>query len=394
MPRFVIALFLSLVALVPATSMAQETPKPLKVALYRYVPNPDGIEEVIRNKWKAHNPTVKVEFVKWDCYTEDPPEDIDVFEFDSIMLDYFVRNNFVSPLRAEDINNRDDLYDFAARGSMVDGVYYAIPRIACTPVIIYRKDDTAIRDAKGLKELAAVIGENDTGESRPPKGKGLLIDLTGGTTCACYYLDGIADKLSTYSVSPRLPEGDRLDEEVIGTLRLLTKMAGKAQADDQTCVGKHAEWFAAGHGRAFVGWTERLTKLPTEMHKDLAVRPLPLASSNAVNLVYVDMLAVNARLEGQRRSLALEFANLASSREVVMESFLTPDPATKNPQYLLPVRKSIVDDEAFLKAAPMYKDISFVLTERPKAFRLGSDVRQWLAATKKKIRGGIVSTEK
>ena len=245
-----------------------------------------------------------------------------------------------------------------------------------------------------MSDLLAAVGTNDTGMSKPPKNTGLLIDLSGGTTCACYYLDGLADKLGTYSVSPRLPDGDRLDKEVLGTLRSLTKMAGREQANDKECAEQHAGWFADGHGRAFVGWTERLTKLPAGMHKDLAVRPLPLAKSNAVNLVYVDMLAVNPNLEGRRRSLAIEFANLAASREVVMESFLTPDPATKNPQYLLPVRKSVMTDDAFLKAAPLYKDIAFVVTDRPKAFRLGSDVRQWLAGAKRPIRDGFVNGDK
>ena len=122
MIRLTTAAVLAIGLVCTASIQGDDAREPITVALYRYVPNPAGMEDVIRKRWQARNPGVKVKFVEWDGYVADPTDDVDVFEFDSIMLDYFVRNNFAAPLRPEDINDRDDLYDFAARGSMVDGV--------------------------------------------------------------------------------------------------------------------------------------------------------------------------------------------------------------------------------------------------------------------------------
>lgn len=363
----------------------------LKVSLFQYVPSPDGIEEVVRKRWNERYPDVKLEFVKWDGYSEDPPADLDVFEFDSILLEYFVRNNFISPLLLGDIEDRYDLYEFALRGCMVDGVCYSVPRIACTPMVIYRKNDAAIRKAKSIRDLYDAIGDNTTDEPKPPKNRGLMVDFTGGTTCACFYLDGVADKQKSYSVLPPLPNADQLDETVLSNLQLLTKMAGKKHVSCDDCYNKRGPWFGEGYGVAFVGWSERLAKIPSRAHKDIAVRSLPLADANSVNLFFVDALAINSLLDGKKRELAIRFANLAALSPVVLESLLVKDKDTGNPQYLLPVRKSVILDKDLLRAAPLYSDLAAVLSDNPRTFRIGANVRQWLDATKKQIRTAITS---
>lgn len=189
-----------LVALFVAPAVANDDATVLKVSLFRYVPNPKGIEAVVEKRWHERHPDVKVEFVKWDGYKEDPPSNLDVFEFDSIMLEYFVRNNFVSPLRLDEIQGRDDFYEFAFRGGMVDGVCYAVPRIACTPLLFFRKGDASVQNASSISDLHAALGDNPCLDVKPLKNHGLMIDLSGGTTCGCFYLDAVADKLKSYSV--------------------------------------------------------------------------------------------------------------------------------------------------------------------------------------------------
>lgn len=168
-------------------------------------------------------------------------------------------------------------------------------------------------------------------------------------------------------------------------------MAGKNHALCEDCWDKRAPWFGEGYGRAFVGFSERLAKIPANVHKDLSIRPLPLADSDAVNLLFVDSLAINSLAEGRRRELALEFINLACSKSVVAEAFLVKDSETGNPQYLLPVRKSVMSDEQFLKAAPMYAELAPVLANNPRPFRIGPNVRQWLDSTKKLIQAAITT---
>ena len=169
-------------------------------------------------------------------------------------------------------------------------------------------------------------------------------------------------------------------------------MAGKAQALYENYEGQRSRWFGEGFGRAYIGWTERLSAIPVEQHQDIAIRSLPLGDSDKVNMLYVDMLAISPTLPKERRKLAIEFANLASSKEVVVESFLVQDPKTKSPQYLLPVRSSVISDPELLKAAPLYAQLVPILTENPRAFRIGERSRAWLASNKSEIRRLITET--
>ena len=58
----------------------------LNVALYGYVPDPESFKLAVEERWSAVKPNVQLNFVEWDCYDSDPPEDLDVFVFDSILL--------------------------------------------------------------------------------------------------------------------------------------------------------------------------------------------------------------------------------------------------------------------------------------------------------------------
>ena len=368
-------------AMLASTSFAQD-PVKLKVALFPYVPTPDGIEEVVQEHWRKAHPDVDIEFVKWDCYDGDPPADIDVFETDAIFLDHLVQNSFAAPLALSDLKNAGDVYRFAVKGSMVDGALYGIPRLACRPILFFREGDSEVKNAKGINDLFYSIGASRNKSEKPPKKSGLLIDLSGGTTCACYYLDAIADITDSYQIDPALPKAQDLNDSAIDNLQLLTLMSGTKQALYENWDGQRARWFADGHGQAFVGWTERLSMIPEPQHAKIELRGLPLAGSDKENLIFVDTLCINPTLSGKKRELAIEFANLAASSNVVLDSLLVENPATESPQYLLPCRKSVVKSEKLLKEAPLYSELDNLLEDEPKAFRIDDDVRPWLESTK------------
>lgn len=381
----------SLVLLASCPVEAAERAQTLRVALFPYVPSPARMQDVIKKHWNAKHPTVALDFVSWDGYEADPTEDLDVFEYDAIYLDQLVRDNYASPLFPDDIDELRDFEPFALRGSMVDGVFYAIPRIACTPVLFYRKGDQAVAAAKTLEDLFTAIGPRQADGEEPDVSKGLIVDLSGGTTCACMYLDAVADLAGSYSPTPRLPGVNGLSPDAIANLQKLTKMAGKSHALLEEWEGKRARWFAEGRGRAFIGWTERLSAMPADRHKDVAVRALPLAADKSINLMFVDVLSINPLLSRERRRLAIEFANLCASKEVVLECFLVTNDATGSAQYLLPVRKSVNDDPRLTKEAPLYGDLIPLLRNSPRALRMNADVRDWLDDTKSVIRERIVS---
>jgi thiamine pyridinylase len=308
------------------------------------------------------------------------------------MLDYYVRNNLISPIALAEVQDAEDYLTFAWKGCLVDGRLYAVPRLACTYVLIYRQRDDAIEKAVGLRDHYAVLGRGPEVQV-PEKNQGLLIDLTGGTDCACLYLDAVSDTTGRYSLRPKLPPATDLDNEGLHDLKMLARMAGKTQAtlaEPENGRPQRPAWFGEGRGRALVGYSERLYFIPKSAHDKLRVRALPMGDENKVNLFFVDMLAVNSSLRGERRRLALELINVCAAKDTLLECLTPPDDDTPS-QYLLPVRASVLRNETLLRKAPLYKDLGAIIDPRtsPRAFRIGPEVRDWLNANKSLIRGRL-----
>ena len=160
----------------------------LTVALYPYVPRSDQFKTVLENSWSAVYPNITLKFVDWDCYSADPPDDLDVFVFDAIYFDAFLTSGYLSKLAPEEINNIDDFLDYAIDGCKAGDNYYAIPQLGCGSALFYKKNDTSLSEAKTLNEVVTALGECTYDGEVPPENVGLMVDLSGGTTCACLYL--------------------------------------------------------------------------------------------------------------------------------------------------------------------------------------------------------------
>jgi thiamine pyridinylase len=119
----------------------------LNLALYEYVPRLDQFKQVITAAWAQQAPGIQLNYVDWDCYSQDPPKNLDVFVFDGIFLDYFVASGFLSPLQPNEINNPADFLPYALNDSKIGNVNYAIPQIGCGSILFYRKGDTALQRA-------------------------------------------------------------------------------------------------------------------------------------------------------------------------------------------------------------------------------------------------------
>jgi len=380
--------------LVPVAACENEPARPLRVSLFPYVPDNEHICNEIQRRWERLNTGVKLDLCKykdWDCYSKVPADDLDVFELDAINLDYFVRNNWVSPLTDSDVENFEDILPFAWKGCLVDGRLYGVPRLACTSLVFYRAGDKEIASAQSLEDFARLIGDTPDNLENPEPNKGMLINLRSGSGCACLYLDAQMDSSGTYSLSPTLSPADSLEKAGFDSLTLLRNMAGKN-------LGLHKDpdapdrpkWFAQGLGRVLIGYSEHLYFMPKESHAKIRVRELPLAKTNAVNLFFVDLLAVNPLVRGERRKLAIKFINLCTSSEAVT-ACLMPTTENKSSQYLFPVRRSVIENKDLLKVAPLYRDLGDILLDRPVAFRIGADSRRWLDSEKKLIQARLFS---
>jgi thiamine pyridinylase len=364
--------------------------EPLNIALYPYVPRPDQFQRVLSNAWNKLHPNVALNYVSWDCYSVDPPDNLDVFVFDGIFLDYFVTKGYLASFAPRDIEGFDDFLDYAVRDSKVNNTYYGIPQLGCGNLLFYRDGDKALAQAKTLDQVSHAIGRCTDSSIPPPQGKNLLVDLSGGTTDSCLYLETEQDVTNRYTPDPPLPPADHLDNRAVSNLQSLVIQGCKEQVGySSTNQYQRAAWFGAGLGRAAIGFTESMSAMG-DARKTVDFKLMPLANQTEVHLFYIDLTGINSKVaDPTRKSLALALANLVSSSNVLVASF-GPTEEYNYPQYLMPVRKSVF--AALRQNDPIYQRMfDLVSKSNPHMFRIGPNSRQWLSANKSAIRQKILS---
>lgn len=370
-------------------------PKKLTLALYPYVPRLDQFKTAVSQAWKKRHKDVELEFVFWDCYSKDPPKNLDVFVFDAIFLDCFQDKGFLEPLADREVDEKEDLLKYAREGVKFDGRFFGIPQLGCASILFYRKSDKAMNSASSLSEIIKTIGINKYTDLKPPAGVGLMIYLGGGTTSACHYLDAVEDIYSVYAPNPPLPQdSNRISDWAIANVRQLLAASSVKNAKhyDYDKPYERAAWFSQGLGRAFVGYTESMSSLTEEARRSIAFKLLPLSDRRGVSLFYSDVVGINSSLSSasKKRKLAVELANLISSTEVMLAS-IGPTKSQPYPQYIMPVRHSVF---AKLGAKfPLYvKMYDLVKQSDPKLFRIGPNSRDWLKSMKSKVRDEVFAT--
>lgn len=359
----------------------------LRVALYPYVPRLQQFKDVLADMWTRSD--VALELVSWDCYDDDPPPDLDVFVFDAIFLDYFRAQGYLSPYAAAEIDDIDDFLDYAITGSRVGDRYYALPQLGCASLLFYRAGDTQLADARTLDDINRAIGTCSYTDAEPPAGKGLMIDMSGGTTVASYYIEATQDLQHKYTPSPELPDADQLEPAALGQLAEVLSLASvknaRSYSDDNPY--QRATWFGQGLGRANVGFTESMSAMGEARHQ-VNFKPLPMNGSPDIALFYSDMIGVNSAItQPRKRAAAVQLANLLASTEYIVRAF-GPREANGVAQYLMPVRESVF---ARLGATlPLYREMrAMVDSVTPHLFRLGANARPWLEGQKSAIRDRV-----
>ena len=362
----------------------------LTVAIYPYVPRPDQFKITIESAWSKVEPDVPLKFVDWDCYSTDPPEMLEVFVFDAIFLSYFQEKGYLAAIEPEEVKNADDFLAYALEGSKVSGTQYGIPQLGCASILFYRQKDRQMEKAETLSEVIQAVGECTYTTEIPPEGTGLMVDLSGGTTSACYYLEAVEDIYNKYTDSPPLPpDTARINNWGIKNVQQLLRMASVKQAEyyNEENAYQRGTWFGQGLGRAMIGFTESMSAMGEEALETIAFKLMPLSDSTGVSLFYSDIIGINASVgKSKKGRLALKLANLMASSDVLVDCF---GPTAKyNPQYLMPVRRSVF--KALGEKFPLYEKMYRMVVESdPHLFRIGPDSREWLKALKGTIKKEI-----
>lgn len=360
----------AMLAAVSAPGAALAQGDSLTVALYPYVPRYDQFQDAITDAWAAVQPNVSLDFVStddWDGgYHDNPDPSWDVFVFDGMYFDYFLSQGYLEAMTPSEIENADDLVDYAKAGVQSGGDYYAIPLLGCANILFYRQSDQALANATTLSEVESALGQCTYTSEVPPDARGLMIDMGGSTTAAALYLD------TTHAIDdvypPVLPgEPSDLNQTAIGNMTGMMTIASYLNAlDEQSGDYWRAGWFNQGYSRAYVGYTESMSTLSDATRDEIAFRVMPLSDTDDQPFFYADVIGVGA--QSDQRDLAVQLANVMAAKDTVIAS-IGPSDTDATPQYLMATRTSVFD--ALSQDYPLYSDMHALITDNdPLMFKL------------------------
>ncbi|WP_293087628.1 thiamine pyridinylase [Moorena sp. SIO3H5] len=365
----------------------------LHVALYPYVPRLEQFQTAIQAEWQKVQPEVPLNFVPaedWDGgYSNNPPENADVYVFDAMFFDYFRSQNWLEPIQASEINNLEDFVEYAIDGVKVGQEYYAIPQLGCANILFYHKEDAAIANATNLDQIQNALSSCTYTSEIPPDIRGMMLDMAGGTTNATLYLD-IAHSL-TGQYPFLLPENEsQLNSQAIDNMQELLGMASYENATDQDDSIKsyqRADWFSDGWGRALMGYTEAMSNMSENTRQNIGFKVMPLSDQDQSypEVFYADVIGVNTTSEERgTRDLAVKLANTMAASTTMIAS-IGADASHPYPQYLMATRPTIF--QTLEKSFPLYGDMfRLIQGQNIIMFKVNDQSRSWLNTMKNSIR--------
>ena len=371
-------LFMSATLAILMLCLAAKGENTLSVGLYQLVPDEFRFHQAIEAEWNALHPEVGLDFVQWDCYTENPPDDLDVFVFDSILLYDFLEEEYLMPLAEEDIPEIDDFIPCALAACRVDGILYALPQLLCTNLLFAREGDHEVAGATNINELAQIIGECNHTSGKTPSEEGLLVKIPDEATLALWYLDALTDRNQEYSEWVVFSDPEDLDPEIVQVIRKLQVIAVDNEgmfvppSGDAYLLGA---LFAEGQGRALIGFSEIMHAMG-DAAEDMSIHDFSLSDSDNYPMLFADIASINARISEEKKSLAVELLNIITGRNAMIASF-APTDADQNPQYLLGTRISIYD--GLSENYPIYGRLKEIVTNpKGKVFIIRSGGRVFI----------------
>ena len=366
--------------------------KSINVGLYPYVPRLDQFKQSLESAWQQIEPEVSLNILpsdKWDGgYDLEPPENIDVYVFDAIFLNYFRSQGWLLPLKSEEVQGADDFLSYAIQGvKSSPDTYDAIPQLGCTNILFYWNTDTPLKNARNLDDIYHTIGQCRFTSQEPPNREGLMVDMAGGTTNACLYIDALASTLNQFPV-PKPWKPQEVNQEAIANLRKLLRMSSYDNATQDTSDPYiRANWFSNGQGRAVIGFTESMSVMNQEALKNIDLKVMPLSNDDRKALFYADVIGIHPKtVERGNRELAVKLANLIASSDYMVNSIGADKSGI--PQYLMPTRHTVFN--RLSQSNPNYQKMyNLVETANPILFTLDSQVRTWLNTMKGTIKQEI-----
>ncbi|HEY2839466.1 MAG TPA: hypothetical protein VGJ26_09965, partial [Pirellulales bacterium] len=193
----------------------------------------------------------------------------------------------------------------------------------------------------------------------------LFVDFKGKSTLGEWYFTALSSILGLASAQQQIVDGSPINAGAVSYLRSILAACPVGYCRSQALhenTGFYARAFIHGQSAVYVGYSETIyyalreaadNCLPTSnclSEREIAVRALPVFSLDRIApaVGWVDAFAIDAKLAGRKKDLAIDFAKFATS-EAAYQSILTPEWPYKS-RYLLPARIGLT-----IKDAPLYE---------------------------------------
>lgn len=261
---------------------------------------------LLEKQFRATGHDRPIEFRPWDCYTEEPGRDGDLFAYDGVVLSTLVNRGFLH--RLPDVIDVSDVFDWIHSGSRVRGQLYGVPFMVCGSFLISRGG------GNGAPHSAAVN----------------VRDLNVGITTTL--LDEIAPYLYIMAFCHDQGNHGRYLESV----RHLESLLTTGYADTEEKLKMNIERFMRGDCAYLLAFSEDLRYLEpgdydvnTLNFSDRAVNDLPL--------LFCDYISMGVHVSGEKLLDCLDLM------ETVVDGGFLRDVCTAREklQYMLPAVKSV-----------------------------------------------------
>ena len=373
----------SVTFLTPVTGYSET----LNVGLYPYVPRLDQFQAAVQSAWDQQGTGITLNFVSssvWDGGYSTLPTDLDVFVFDAMYLNEFKDAGYLTALEASDIDDVSDFFPYAIDGVKIGSSYYAIPLLGCGNILFYNENDTELANATTFSDVTSALNQCKYTGQVAPEDLGMMLDMSGGTTTATYYIEFDYGETGTYPIQlPTTIEDDLIDEQ-----RTLLETAsfrnGRTSFD---FAYQRGQWFSEGYGRAVIAYTEAMSAMSDATLETIAFKPMPFSDTERSPIFYSDVIAVNPSTSDPEN--ALKLANIMGNAATVVDS-LGATQGNDRPQYLMATRPSVFDTIG--ASFPIYNDMKAMVDNNdPKLFALPSDARAWFDEYKGTIADDVTS---
>lgn len=361
--------------------------RPLRAALYPFVPDKKGLFWKLEQEFEAANPYIDLQIVDLsaDYYSgglktalgSGKPPAVDVAEVDTIFLRDLIEDKLITEFPAGQIVDEADFLTVSVEAARLDGKYYGVPHWVCGNFLFFRADDP---EAGKLAKVISLDGLERVLGRPSNEASALLMDLRGGVTLGEAYLDSLLDTHGDFAKALEHTNPESPDSDALKSLARLFRLTPGGLCDSE----KHHDFgqfyprqFARRKARVFVGYSEQiyytvdeyLHGIPdgepavgkidvdfdngkTTSQNDIRAISAPFADAGSNPLAWVDVLSLRADLNEQTKKDAISFVQFYTSKEFNLAA-LRPE-LGEAPRHLLPARGSIYSDATLTAAAPLY----------------------------------------